>query len=85
MSKQRVPDVENFVPEDTSLHGLTQISMDCHRMLAAFVAEYQHQPGAEHFEAFSGYLRGPDIEAWVRDWIVLEPWDAKDRSDDPVD
>lgn len=73
LSRERVRDPDNFIPEDTSLPGLTTIARDCYCVAAAFVARYREASGAWNVDMWEGWLRGADTDLWVRDWITFPP------------
>jgi hypothetical protein len=56
-----------------SLEALTAIAQDCHCVLAAFVSAYRRSAQGRYADEFAAYLRGPIVERWVREWIVLPP------------
>jgi hypothetical protein len=74
MSRQRVPDLETFNPEDTSQEGLTRIAIDCFQVMAAFVARYQQETNHEHAQEMAAYLRGRITEQWVADYHTFPPY-----------
>lgn len=74
MSKERVPDPDNFQPQDTTLDALTKVARDCYRIAAAFVKAYGDQPDHTYAEGIGDYLRGTtSTEPWFVDILVLPP------------